>query len=162
MAQKKTTYKEWKTPEALLQIEGWARDGLNNEQIAHNIGISRVTFQKWLKNHADIAAALKEGKKPVDLEVENALLKNALGFSVQEKKIVVYTENGEKKQRTEITDRYIKPDTTAIIFFLKNRLPDKWRNSNDLVIEADISMEDRVDFVSKYLTGENDAGEEES
>ena len=73
-------YKDWLTEEGLLLIEGWARDGLTNDQIAHNIGIARGTLYEWQKTYPDFKDALKRGKAVVDRMVENALLKNALGF----------------------------------------------------------------------------------
>lgn len=95
----KGKYEEWLTAEGLILLEGWARDGLTDEQIAKNIGIKRPTLYEWKKRHPDISDALKKGKAVIDYEVENALLKNAL-----------------------------EGDTTAQIFWLKNRRADMWRN----------------------------------
>lgn len=64
------------TEEGLLQLESWARDGLTDEQIAANIGISRSTLNEWKKKYSDISDTLKRGKEVVDIQVENALLKN--------------------------------------------------------------------------------------
>lgn len=75
----KGKYAEWTTKEALLKLEGWARDGLTDEQIAKNIGISRQTLYDWKNKYPDISDALKKGKQVVDRQVENALLKRALG-----------------------------------------------------------------------------------
>ncbi|NLY80102.1 MAG: transposase [Lysinibacillus sp.] len=79
-------YVEWITPEGLLKIEGWARDGLTDEQIAQNIGISPSTLYEWKKKYSEISESLKRGKDVVDLQVENALLKRALGYEYKEKK----------------------------------------------------------------------------
>ncbi|WP_343844514.1 helix-turn-helix domain-containing protein, partial [Faecalicatena contorta] len=76
----KGKYQEWLTPEGLLKIEGWARDGLTDEQIATNIGISRDTLYRWKNEYSDISDTLKRGKEVVDRQVENALLKRALGY----------------------------------------------------------------------------------
>lgn len=65
-------------------IEGWARDGLTEEQIAANMGISRSTLSEWKKKHSDISDTLKRGKEVVDRQVENALLKRALGYRYKE------------------------------------------------------------------------------
>ena len=73
-------YQQWIEPDGLLLLEGWARDGLTDEQIAHNIGISRGTLYDWKKAYPDISNALKRGKDVVDIEVENALLKRAMGY----------------------------------------------------------------------------------
>lgn len=82
----KGKYTEWLTNEGLLKIEGWARDGLTNEQIAQNIGITQSTLYDWQKKYSEISEALKRGKEVVDRQVENALLKRALGYQYIEKK----------------------------------------------------------------------------
>ena len=56
-------YTEWLTEEGLLLVEGWARDGLIDEQIATNIGVSYSTFKDWKKKFPDFSAALKNGKE---------------------------------------------------------------------------------------------------
>lgn len=68
----------------LVVIEGWARNGLTIEQIAKNLGISKVTFYKYISEHTELSERLKKGKEIVDIEVENALLKRALGYKVDE------------------------------------------------------------------------------
>lgn len=78
----KGKYEYWLTPEGLLKLEGWARDGLTDEQIAQNIGISRSTLNAWKERYSDISDTLKKGKEVVDRKVENALLKRALGCFV--------------------------------------------------------------------------------
>lgn len=82
----KGKYSEWVTPEGLIKIEGWARDGLTDEQIAHNMGISRSTLNEWKKKYSDISDTLKRGKEVIDRQVENALLKRALGYEYTERK----------------------------------------------------------------------------
>lgn len=123
-------------------IEGWARDGLTDEQIAHNMGVAYSTFRKWLEKYAALSAALKKGKAPVDYIVENALYKRATGYTVTLKKPIKVKETnritgkGEvTKERIEYADEevYIQPDTTAQIFWLKNRKPNKWRDKVEQV-----------------------------
>lgn len=63
-------------------LEGWARDGLTDEQIAHNAGITAATLYEWKKKYPEISEALKKGKEVVDFEVENALLQTALSGNV--------------------------------------------------------------------------------
>lgn len=63
---------EWLTEERLVKIEGWARDGITDEQIAHNIGVSRSTLNKWKNDFPDISDTLNRGKEVIDREVENA------------------------------------------------------------------------------------------
>lgn len=95
----KGKYEYWLSDEGLLLLEGWAREGLTNEQIANKIGITRKTLQDWCVKYRDICDTLKKGKEVVDFQVENALFKAALSGNV-----------------------------TAQIYWLNNRKPDCWRN----------------------------------
>jgi len=133
----KGKYEYWLTDEGLLRIEGWARDGLTDEQIAHNAGIHPDTLYDWQKRFPVISDALKRGKAPVDIEVENALLKKALGFSVKVKKPIKVKTKRQLQGKGTIEEEhieyaeeevYVPPDTAAQIFWLKNRKPDKWRD----------------------------------
>lgn len=130
----KGKYAKWLEPEGLLLLEGWARDGLTDEQIAHNMGISRKTLAEWKKKYGDISDTLKKGKDVVDIQVENALLKRALGYVCKEQKV---SKDGEIIE----LEKEIPPDTTAQIFWLKNRKPDKWR---DKVENVNTTDEDKV------------------
>lgn len=95
-------YKEWLESEGLIKIEGWARDGLTEVQIAENIGISRSTLGEWKKKYQAISDTLKKGKEIVDRKVENALLKRALGYSYYEDKyICVPMDKDEYNQKLQ-------------------------------------------------------------
>ena len=101
-------YEYWLSEDGLTLLEGWARDGLTDDQIAHNLGVSRSTLAEWKKRFPDLSDALKKGKDVVDYEVENALLERAKGG-----------------------------DTTAQIFWLKNRRPGKWRDKPEVPGDSD-------------------------
>lgn len=115
----KGKYADWITPEGLLKIEGWARDGLTDKQIAHNIGISHATLYEWKKQFPELSDTLKKSKDVVDRMVENALFKNA-----------------------------IEGNTTAQIFWLKNRKPEKWREKPAY---EDTSELDKLDAILKGM-----------
>lgn len=121
----KGKYADWLTPEGLLKIEGWARDGLTDEQIAGNMGIAYSTLRSWRDKFSAISAALKRGKDVVDRAVENALLKRALGYEYEE--VREKYEGGVLTERT-VTKKEVVADTTAQIFWLKNRKPQQWRD----------------------------------
>nr|DAL87869.1 MAG TPA: terminase small subunit [Caudoviricetes sp.] len=121
----KGKYERWITKEGLALIEGWAHDGLTDEQIANNIGINRDTLYTWKKKYPDISDALKKGKEVVDYQVENVLLRKALGMEYQE-------ELMEPDGSIQTVTRKMPPDTTAIIFWLKNRRPDRWRDKQEI------------------------------
>lgn len=114
-------------------IEGWARQGLTDEQIAKNMGIKKSTFYDWLKKYPDISESLKKGKAPVDFEVENALYKRAVGFKYEEIETVEEEVDGVFKTRVKRTQKTALPDTSAIIFWLKNRKPEQWRKMNPVI-----------------------------
>ncbi|WP_457778174.1 helix-turn-helix domain-containing protein [Streptococcus uberis] len=118
-------YTYWLTEEGLLLIEGWARDGLTEEQIANNIGISRSTLNEWKKKFSDISDTLKQSKEIADRQVENALHKTALGFYYEEDMV---TNQGDVVR----VKKYSKPNTTAQIFWLKNRKPADWRDKQEI------------------------------
>lgn len=116
----KGKYEKWLKKENLLLLEGWARDGLTDEQIAKNMGVSYSTLKDWKNKYSAISAALKKGKEVVDYEVENALLSSAL-----------------------------EGNTTAQIFWLKNRRPDKWRDKQKE--ETDKTALDKLDSILKEI-----------
>ena len=86
----------------LTLVEGWARDGFTNEQIAEKLGINPDTLYQYQKKYPEFSETLKKGKQIVDYEVENALLKNALEGNV-----------------------------TAQIYWLNNRKPKQWKNKRE-------------------------------
>ena len=131
-------YEYWLTTEGLILIEAWARNGLTDEQIASNIGITRSTLFEWKKKHSDISDTLKRGKEIVDIQVENALLKRALGYQYKEVKTEKYkTENGPA-QRVTTTIKEVIPDTTAQIFWLKNRRAEVWREKQNVELSGEV------------------------
>lgn len=120
----KGKYARWLEKDGLLLLAAWARDGLIDEQIAHNCGISAGTLYDWKNRFPQIAEALKKGKEVVDVQVENALLKRALGYETVEE----MTEEGPDGTKIRTMRKRVPPDVTAQIFWLKNRMPDRWRD----------------------------------
>lgn len=124
----KSKVEKWLTPEGLALLNGWAKDGLTDEQIAKNMKVSTSTYYEYKKKHVEILEALKKGKEVVDYEVENALLKRALGYTItiEEDRLDKYGDVHILKKNV-----HIPADTTAQIFWLKNRKPDKWREKQE-------------------------------
>lgn len=143
----KGKYQEWLTEEGLLQLESWARDGLTDEQIASNMGIGYSTLQTWKSKYQDIQDTLKRGKEVVDIQVENALLKRALGYSYDEvtrERVLDYDQStgqvvGSHMEITKTVKKEVQGDTTAQIFWLKNRRPEQWRDKRNVSVEGEIS-----------------------
>lgn len=121
---------EWLQDDKLILLEGWARDGLSEDQIAKNMGITRPTLWDWKKKETNIFNALKKGKEVADYEVENAVFKRATGYTYEEKTY----ENG---LLVKTVVKEVAPDTTAQIYWLKHRQREKWgeketTNNNDI------------------------------
>lgn len=143
----KGKYEHWLTEEGLLQLEAWARNGLTDEQIASNMGITRKTLAEWKNKYGDICDTLKRGKAVVDIQVENALLKRALGYSYDEvtrERVLDYDPStgqvvGSHMEVTKTVRKEVQGDTTAQIFWLKNRRPEQWRDKRDVSVEGEIS-----------------------
>lgn len=140
----------WTTPEGLEILRGLARRGLSDEDIAKSIGISRSTLYAWKNKYNAISDALKDGKLVADLAVESALFKKAIGFTVTDTKTISFLdkETGELTEgKSEVTTKHILPDTLAIMFWLKNRRPDLWK---DKVVEQGDTTETQLNtYLSK-------------
>lgn len=115
----------------LDEIQGWAMSGLTDEQIADNLVIAASTIYEYKKKYPEFSEALKKGKDIADAQVVNALFKTATGFTYYED---IATATGDVVQ----AQRYAKPNTTAQIFWLKNRQPDRWRDKTE--VKADITI----------------------
>ena len=115
--------------EKLIRVEGWARDGLTDEQIAKNLGISKDTFYQYKKQHPDFSETLKRGKEVVDREVENALFQRAMGYEYEEDTVIT---NPDGSQVIKTVTKKMAPDVTAQIFWLKNRKPAEWRDKREI------------------------------
>jgi len=109
----------------LILVEGWKRDGLSDEQIAHNLGINPDTVNEYKKKYPKFSEAIKKGKEVADFEVENALYKTAMEGNV-----------------------------TAQIFWLKNRQKEKWREKQEVQVNAS-PIEDLTPL-AELLKGNND------
>jgi hypothetical protein len=97
--------------------------------MARVIGVHPDTIFEWQNKYSEFSEALKEGKAPADSRVEAALYKRAVGYKYTEKKDI-HLPDGNK--RIETTKKEVAPDVTAQIFWLKNRLPDEWRDKSNL------------------------------
>lgn len=156
-------YTEWLTHDGLLRIEGWARDGLSLAQIAHNVGVADSTFRRWKEENEALSAAIKRGNAPVDLEVENAMLKSALGHKETVRKAIKVKTEKQKVGEGKIVEEhieyveeevYIPPQVVAQIFWLKNRRPDKWKDKVEQTVITEV--EDLTPLVEMLNGSENE------
>ncbi|MFQ3903744.1 helix-turn-helix domain-containing protein [Staphylococcus sp. 50Mo3-1] len=118
---RQTLYEKLEIKDKLELVEGWKRDGLTDEQIAHNLGVSKHSLIKWKKEKPDFSDAIKKGKEVSDYQLENALHKRATGYYYKEETV---TNKGDVVQ----IEKYEHANPTSLIFALKNRLPAKYRD----------------------------------
>ena len=118
----------------------YASQGLNNVEIAHNLGISEKTLYEWKLKHKKFAKNLEAGKKSLISQVESALYKKAIGYNYEEEKVYVSkTTDGKEIVRKEKIKKHLPPDTGAIAFFLKNREPKRWNEKQIIQHEGEIT-----------------------
>ena len=106
----KITVADLLEPEGLALLEGRARDGMTEQEIARSLRINRSTLYRWKSEHPELAAALRKGKEAVDYQVDSPLLHTALSGN-----------------------------TTAQLFWLRNRRPDKWKDKPDPKTDPDLT-----------------------
>ena len=133
----------------LEDIRKWAENGVTEEDIAKNCGVSYASFRNYKKNHLELEGALLAGRTVADLKVEGALFKKATGFSYKEtRKSKKYDREAEKYiEESQNTTRYVPPDTQAAMFYLTNRKPGEWKNRQDLnaKVTGELNLEDLIE-----------------
>lgn len=128
----------WLTDDGLLLLSGWARDGYTKQDIADRCGVTRRTFTKWCSRYPEIEQAMSQSREIVDMKVENALLKAALGYKTKEIKVTLGKKviNGETYEvLKETTTKEVAPNVNAAIMWLTNRNHDKWKRNRDRCVE---------------------------
>lgn len=136
-AGRKPMWDEWISEDGLLVIKGWARDGFTNQEIAKNIGVSHTTFCDWENRFPEIVEALKNGRRPTIVEVEDTFFEKKLkGYFIDEEiSEVTKHPNGTKTEHRKKMRRWIPPDTTAMIFYLKCKKPKQYNDRLAITVD---------------------------
>ena len=141
----KGKYQQWLTEEGQIRLQGWARDGLSDEQLAEKMGVCPSTFYAWKNKYPEISEALREGKEVADRRVENALYNSCFDrkitirrpFKVKD----VYYNDGKRCERERVIygeeDVAIPANEKAIEFWLANRKPEKWSRKEKLEVSGE-------------------------
>ena len=135
------------------EVEYYAGEGMTNQEIAASMDINACTINDWMNKYPEFSDAIKRGRKIADDKVEKSLYKRAMGMYVEETKRV---DDGNSV-RVETTSKYIA-DTTAMIFWLKNRKPQEWRDKIDHSLSGSVRItsakELSDDELAKIAAGE--------
>jgi len=126
MAGRKTKYQD----DFPKRVEEMARDGMIEVDIAKSLGIALSSFASYKNEYSEFLDALKRGKEVVDDKVVSSLYKRAMGYSCPETKPQwVQDKDGGHWEYAEMVKHY-PPDSTSLVFWLKNRRPDDWRDKS--------------------------------
>jgi transposase len=124
-----------------------AAQGMIDDQIQAMMGIAKPMYYRWKKRYPEFAAAVTDAKAPVDDSVEKSLLQRAHGYEYEEVEQVgkqVGTDaNGKPiihKDKLRVIKKHVPPDTTACIFWLKNRRPAQWRDVQGREHSGDLNV----------------------
>ena len=137
--------------EKMPLIESWTRDGLIEKDICHNLGISVQTLNVYKHKYPELRESLKKNKEIIDITVVNALYKRTQGYRYDEvttERVPIYedgTITGYEMQETKRVTKEVLPDPTSMIFWLKNRCRDAWRDKR----EVENTMEVRVPMIDE-------------
>ena len=141
------------------QVVKLCRLGATDKQIADFFGVTEQTVNNWKTREPEFFESLKIGKLESDMEVANSLYKKATGYKYmiqKEVKLKCYDDQGRQVERFEIVDLIQEqpPDTTAMIFWLKNRDTKNWRDKQEVSLsggETPISIKQVIDEVKAKI-----------
>jgi len=137
------------------QLEIIYKAGFTDAQVAEFVGVTRITIENWKVKYPKFFDTLKDWKIEADKKVEHCLYKRAIGYKYDE---VTYEKSkigglGLKMSedeiqavkhtdisKTKIVVKEVVPDTTAQIFWLKNRQPEQWRDKHDHQHSGDVTI----------------------
>lgn len=126
-----------------------AEEGKTDAEIARIIGVNECTISAWKLRHPDFKEELKKAKSVADRMVEMALFQKATGFSHKAVKIMLNNKTGEVIEHAYV-EQY-PPDTTACIFWLKNRRPDLWRDVQERALKVEMTQLPSVEEAKRIL-----------
>jgi hypothetical protein len=123
--------------------------GATDVMLADFFKVTEKTINNWKKNYPEFLQSLKETKAALDSKVERSLFERAVGYQHKEQKIL---SNPQDPHDPVIVDtvKHYPPDSTSMIFWLKNRQPEKWRDKQ----EIELSERPLVKRTAKRFDGE--------
>lgn len=127
-------------PKMLKQAEKACLAGFTDVELAELLGVTEVTINNWKQDHEEFRLVLKRAKETFDTDnVEQALLKSALGF----KRII------EKPTKDGVVACYeeIPPNPTSLIFWLKNRRREYWKDKQELEHSGNVQVTPAINFI---------------
>lgn len=115
------------------EIRAWLEAGLTERQIAKNVGVSKATFETYKHKYPDFLALIKKGRATLVREVENALVKRALGFEYVEISTEIKDDDGRDIHSIKKVTKYYPPDVGACAILLKNKDRENWSDNPQMI-----------------------------
>lgn len=125
------------------ELKNWTHSGMIEVDMAKKLGISEATFSNYKNKYPELTNLLSEAKIIPDQQVEDSLFKRAIGYSYEEVTNEAMLNPQTMKYELEVTKvvtKHVAPDVTAQIFWLKNRRPDKWRDKQEMQLNANVGV----------------------
>lgn len=136
-------------PEFVEQARKLAALGATDREVAEFFGVNERSLNRWKHDHEEFCQSLKVGKDTADQRVEQALYRRAIGYTQDDTHFSSY--EGSVTQTAYV--KQIPPDTTAAIFWLKNRKPDEWREKAHVEHEGTVEVTDARERLARIVAG---------
>lgn len=111
-------------------------NGATDLEVADCLNISAATLYRWKVTHPEFCESLKAGKAVADARVERSLYNRAVGYTFDSEKVFQFKGDIVRAETRE----HVPPDTTAAIFWLKNRKPEEWRDKQEQAVSGALSI----------------------
>ncbi|WP_319589660.1 hypothetical protein [uncultured Draconibacterium sp.] len=138
---RKTDFKQ----EYIEEAHNYALLGATDAEMSDFFGVSERTFNTWKKKHPEFLQSIKKGKSRADAQVASKLFNRATGYEFEE---VSIEKKGRKIVSKRTTTKHIPSDTTAGIFWLKNRQPDLWRDKQVTELTGDVTLKSELESLT--------------
>lgn len=162
MAGRKSKYLTHVEPR-MIEIKGWIRNGMIDKDVSKKLGVSYSTFRDYMKVHPELATSVYESKEVADFKVEDSLYKAAIGYEYEEVKMLKELKlgaDGKEEFRTvEITTtkKTVQGSVSAQQFWLKNRVPEKYKDRIDTNISGSLGIIPvDEETIAKIMVAENE------
>jgi hypothetical protein len=138
-------------PEYAETAHKLCQKGLTDYEISQFFEVSIATITNWKNAHPEFLAALKSGKEASDNRVERSLFHRAIGYSFEAEEVFQY--QGEIIRAKVI--KHVPPDTTSMIFWLKNRRKAEWRDvhNHDVRVTAEYDRMSDEELAARLREG---------
>lgn len=142
---RKSAYRE----EYVQLAENYSLLGATDKEMADFFGVTERTLSQWKKEYPEFLQSLKKGKNIADANVASKLYNRAIGYDYEEKHFE--TKPSKKDAPPELVEakrikKHVPADTTAAIFWLKNRQPEKWRDRKE--VDANVNLSDELESMT--------------